>query len=157
MELVPMTQKGYDQMRAKLDKLKNVEMPRLEKALGDAREMGDLSENSEFETARHEIWITEQQIAELEDKVARAQIVAASEIVKDKVGIGALVKVEDLDKKYKDEFLIVGEGETRKDVDCVSSTSPLGQAILGKKIGEVAEVEAPRGRIRYKVLGIKVE
>src|SRR5262245_50732465 len=99
MDLVPMTQKGYDQMKEKLDRLKNVEMPRLEKALGDAREMGDLSENSEFETARHEIWITEQQIAELQDKVARAQIVSAGEMSASQVGIGALVKVEDVDKK----------------------------------------------------------
>ncbi len=147
-----MTQRGYDQAKDKLHKLKNVELPRLEKSLGDARELGDLSENSEFETARHEINIIETQIAELSDKLARAEIIEIEE--GDKVGIGAKVKVTDLDTKRPDEFFVVGEGETREDSDCVSVASPLGQAILGLKVGEVAEFAAPRGKIRYKVVKI---
>jgi transcription elongation factor GreA len=150
MDRVPMTRRGYDQAREKLDRLKNVEMPRLEKALGDARDMGDISENSEYETARHEIGITEQQIADLTDKIARAEIIEA--LNADEITIGALVKVMDLDSKRPDEFMIVGEGETRPEVDTVSVSSPLGTALLGKKVGDVAEFEAPRGRIRYRVV-----
>lgn len=149
---VPMTQRGYDQAREKLNRLKNEELPRLEKALGDAREMGDISENSEFETARHEIGILETQIADLTDKLARAEIIEPSK--GDVAALGARVKVTDLDTKRGDEFMLVGEGETRDDVDCVSVASPLGQAVLGLKVGDVAEFAAPRGRIRYKVVKI---
>ena len=152
---IPMTRRGYEQAKDKLDRLKNVELPRLEKALGDAREMGDISENSEYETARHEIGITETQIAELTDKIARAEIIEASNATE--ITIGAVVKVTDLDSKRPDEFMIVGEGETRADVDTVSVSSPLGLALLGKKPGDVAEVEAPRGRLRYKIVSFKYE
>lgn len=152
---IPMTPRGFEQAKEKLNRLKYVELPRLEKALGDAREMGDISENSEYETARHEIGITETQIAELTDKIARAEIIEASNATE--ITIGARVKVTDLDSKRPDEFMIVGEGETRDDVDTVSVSSPLGLALLGKKGGDVAEVEAPRGRLRYKIVSFKYE
>jgi transcription elongation factor GreA len=152
MERVPMTPAGFEQARQKLDHLKNVELPRVEKALGAAREMGDLSENAEFDVAREMMWNLERQIAELEDKVSRAEVIDTAALRQDSVAIGALLKVEDLDARRREEFLLVGEGEVRRDVDTVSVTSPLGQAFLGKKAGEVAEVEAPRGRIRYRII-----
>ncbi len=155
MDRIPMTRRGYEQAREKLDRLKNVELPRLEKALGDARDMGDISENSEYETARHEIGITETQIAELTDKIARAEIIERG--VSEDVTIGAIIQVQDLDSKRTDEFMIVGEGETRPDVDTVSVSSPLGMALVGKKAGETTEVEAPRGRIRYKIVSFRYE
>ena len=150
-----MTRRGYEQAREKLDRLKNVELPRLEKSLGDARELGDLSENSEYETARHEIGITETQIADLSDKLSRAEIIERGD--SDMVTIGAIVKVKDLDSKRDDEFMIVGEGETRPEFDTVSVSSPLGMALVGKKIGDAAEVEAPRGKIRYKIVAFRYE
>lgn len=152
MERVPMTPAGFEQARQKLDYLKNVELPRVEKALGAAREMGDLSENAEFDVAREMMWNLERQIAELEDKVSRAEVIDSSGLRQDSVAIGALLKVEDLDASRQEEFLLVGEGEVRRDVDTVSVTSPLGQAFLGKKAGEVVEVEAPRGRLRYRIV-----
>jgi transcription elongation factor GreA len=152
MDRIPMTRNGYEQARQRLDHLKNVEMPRVQKALGDAREMGDLSENAEFDAARNEMWNLDQQIAELETKLALAEVIDASRLNLDTVAIGAMVKVEDVDARRKDEFLLVGEGEVRSDVDTVSVTSPLGQALIGRKAGELAEVQAPRGKIRYKVL-----
>jgi transcription elongation factor GreA len=155
MDRIPMTRRGYEQAREKLDRLKNVELPRLEKSLGDARELGDLSENSEYETARHEIGITETQIADLSDKLSRAEIIERGD--SDMVTIGAIVKVKDLDSKRDDEFMIVGEGETRPEFDTVSVSSPLGMALVGKKIGDAAEVEAPRGKIRYKIVAFRYE
>jgi len=147
-----MTQEGYEQAEKRLHWLKNIEMPRLEKALGEAREMGDLSENAEYDAARQEIWNTEQQIAQLEDRLARAQIADPKRAPSDSIAIGALVKIEDLGSKGCEEILLVGEGELRKEFDCVSVVSPLGQAFIGKRVGEVAEVQAPRGILRYKVL-----
>jgi transcription elongation factor GreA len=152
MDRIPMTREGYEQVRKKLDHLKNVEQPRLQKALGEARELGDLSENAEFDAARNELWNVDQMIADLETKLALADIIDASKLNLDTIAIGALVKVEDVDARRKDEFLLVGEGEVRSDVDTVSVTSPLGQAFIGKKAGEVAEVQAPRGKVRYRIL-----
>ena len=157
MDRIPMTREGYEQAKKKLDHLKNVEMPRVQKALGDARELGDLSENAEFDAARNEMWNLDQMIAELETKVASADVIDPSKVPTDTLAIGAVVKVEDVDARRKDEFMLVGEGEIRKHVDTVSVTSPLGQALIGKKVGEIAEVQAPRGRIRYKVLEFKYE
>lgn len=152
MERVPMTPEGYEQLEKKLHHLKNVEIPRLQKALGDARELGDLSENSEFETARSEIWTTERIIAELQDRLGRAQIIDTSKAPTDSVAIGALVKIQEVGAKKPEEILLVGEGETRKEYDCVSVSSPLGSAFIGKKIGDVAEVQAPRGTLKFKIL-----
>src|SRR5437870_2386341 len=145
MDRIPMTPEGYEQAKKRLDHLKNVEMPRVQKALGDAREMGDLSENAEFDAARNEMWSLDQQIADLETKLSLAEIFDPKTMKLDTVAIGAYVKVEEVDRRAKDEFLLVGEGESRDKVDTVSVTSPLGSALIGKKIGEIAEVQAPRG------------
>lgn len=152
MDRIPMTREGYEQIRRKLDHLKNVELPRLQRALGEARELGDLSENSEFDAARSEMWNVDQQIAELEQKLALADVIDPSALKLDAIAIGAFVRAEDLETRRKEEFLLVGEGEVRNGVDTVSVVSPLGQAFLGKKVGDVAEVQAPRGRLRYRVL-----
>lgn len=152
MDRIPMTPRGYDQARKRLDHMKNVEMPRVQKALGDAREMGDLSENAEFDAARDEMWNLDTQIADLESRLALADVIDLSKVDPDLVAIGAKVKVEDMDARRKDEFLLVGEGEVRDDMDTVSVTSPLGQALIGKKSGDLTEVLAPRGKIRYKIL-----
>ena len=147
-----MTPEGFEQARKRLDHLKNVEMPRVQKALGDAREMGDLSENAEFDAARNEMWSLDQQIADLETKISLAEIFDPKTMKLDTVAIGAFVKLEEVDRRGKDEFLLVGEGEVRDDVDTVSVTSPLGQALIGRKSGDLTEVLAPRGRIRYKII-----
>jgi transcription elongation factor GreA len=152
MDRIPMTREGYEQIRRKLDHLKNVELPRLQRALGEARELGDLSENSEFDAARSEMWNVDQQIAELEQKLALADVIDPSALKLDAIAIGALVRAEDLETRRQEEFLLVGEGEVRNDVDTVSVVSPLGRAFLGKKVGDVAEVQAPRGRLRYRIL-----
>ncbi len=152
MERVPMTPEGYEQLLAKVDHLRNVELPRLQKALGDARELGDLSENSEYETARSELWNTEQMILQLDDRLGRAEVVDTKKAPVDSIAIGALVKVLEVGAKKPEEILLVGEGETRSAYDCVSVTSPLGQAFLGKKPGEQVEVKAPRGTLRFEIL-----
>jgi transcription elongation factor GreA len=155
MDRIPMTPEGFEQARKRLDHLKNVEMPRVQKALGDAREMGDLSENAEFDAARNEMWSLDQQIADLETKISLAEIFDPKTMKLDTVAIGAYVKVEEVDRRAKDEFLLVGEGESREKVDTVSVTSPLGSALIGKKVGEIAEVQAPRGLMRYKIVSFK--
>lgn len=155
MDRIPMTPEGFEQMKKRLEHMKNVEMPRVQKALGEAREMGDLSENAEYDAARNEMWNLDTMIAELETKVSLAEIIDPKTLKLDTVAIGAHVKVEEVDKRGKDEFMLVGEGEVREGVDTVSVTSPLGSALIGKKVGEIAEVQAPRGKVRYKITSIK--
>jgi transcription elongation factor GreA len=155
MDRIPMTPEGFEQMKKRLEHMKNVEMPRVQKALGEAREMGDLSENAEYDAARNEMWTLDTMIAELETKVSLAEIIDPKTLKLDTVAIGAHVKVEEVDKRGKDEFMLVGEGEVREGVDTVSVTSPLGSALIGKKVGEIAEVQAPRGKVRYKITSIK--
>ncbi len=155
MDRVPMTQQGYDQLKAQLHKLQNVELPRVQKALGEAREHGDLSENSEFDAAREELWRLDRKVGELSTQLAFAQVVDPTKLQLDEITLGATVKVEDITMKRKDEFMIVGQGETREGVETVSVASPLGQALVSKKVGDVVEFQAPRGKLKYKVLSIR--
>ncbi|MBI2931345.1 MAG: transcription elongation factor GreA [Planctomycetes bacterium] len=155
MDRVPMTQQGYDQLKAQLDKLKNEELPRIQKALGDAREMGDLSENAEFDAAREEMWRVDRRILELEDQLARATVVNASKFANGEITLGVTVQCEDLDFSRKDEFVLVGEGERREGIDTVSVASPLGQALVGRRVGDVIEIKVPRGKLRYKIVDVR--
>ena len=150
-----MTPEGYEQAKKRLDFFKNTEMPRIQKALGDAREMGDLSENAEYDAAREEMWKLDQAIADLETKCSLAEIFDPKTMKLDTVAIGAYVKLEEVDRRGKDEFLLVGEGESREKMETVSVMSPLGSALIGKKVGEIAEVQAPRGKVRYKIVSFK--
>ncbi len=150
-----MTPEGYEQAKKQLDHLKYVEMPRVQKALQEAREMGDLSENAEFDAARTELWNLDQRIADMESKVSLAEVIDAKSLKLDTIAIGAFVKIEDLKTRRSDEFLLVGEGESREKVDTVSVTSPLGAALIGKKVGEKTEVQAPRGLVQYKIVSFK--
>lgn len=156
MDRIPMTPEGFEQIRKRLEHLKNVELPRVERSLGAAREMGDLAENAEFDAARQELWSLERQIADLERRVACADVIDPSRLVSQEVvALGALVRVEEVGTGRQEEFLLVGEGEVRRDVDTVSVASPLGRVLVGRKAGETVEVEAPRGRLRYQILGYR--
>jgi transcription elongation factor GreA len=155
MSRIPMTPEGYEQAKKQLDHLKYVELPRVQKALQEARELGDLSENAEYDAARNELWSLDQRIADMESKVSLAEVIDAKTLNLDTIAIGAMVKIEDLKTRRSDEFLLVGEGEVRDNVDTVSVTSPLGSALIGKKVGEQTEVQAPRGLVKYKVVSFK--
>ncbi len=157
MERIPMTPDGYEQAVRKLRRLKDVELPRVEKALGAAREMGDLAENAEFDAAREELWNLERQIAELERRISLADVIDPSRSRQDGVAIGALVRLEDAATGLVEDILLVGEGEIRSGVDTVSVASPLGRALLGKKSGQTVEVDAPGGKLRYKIVDYRYE
>lgn len=156
MDRVPMTRDGYEQACRKLANLKNVELPRVQRALGAALEMGDLAENAEFDAAREELWRLERQIAELEQRLARAEVIDPTQRGSEGcVTLGAFVTVEAEGDGGREEFLLVGEGEVRSEVDTVSVASPLGRALVGRRVGETVEVEAPAGRLRYRILGFR--
>jgi transcription elongation factor GreA len=152
-----MTKQGHEQLEARLKRLKEEELPRIQKAIGAALEMGDVSENAELDAAREEARNTERMIGELEQQFACADIIDASQVPKDAIAIGATVVLEDLKRGGEIDYMLVGEGETRDDRDTVSVTSPLGSSLIGHKAGDEVEFQGPRGALRYKVVSFRYE
>jgi transcription elongation factor GreA len=156
-DIIPMTRTGYNKIRAELDELEQVQMPDVEQRIATARAEGDLKENAEYHGARETQGMLQAKINLLKDKLARASIVDATTLPKDQVGFGAKVVVKDLDFGDKEEFTLVGAGEEDYDAGKINVTSPLAQGLIGKKVGEVAEVEVPAGTNRFEVLDIQFE
>jgi transcription elongation factor GreA len=134
--------------------MKSVQMIEITKRVATAREMGDLSENAEYHAAREDQGMLQAKIRQLEDELARAYIVDRSNLPNDVVVFGARVKVKDLDFDEEEEYTLVGPGEEDYDNNKILTTSPIGQGLIGKKIGDTAEIQVPRGVLHYKVLAI---
>jgi len=152
---IPMTRAGYDKLKAELDQMRNVEMPVLEERVGRARAEGDLTENAEYEGARESLEILRARVNALRDKLSRAELVDPSRVLKDEVAFGATVAVKDLDSGDEEEFTLVGAGEEDYAAGKILVTSPLAQGLVGKRIGDRAEIQVPKGTIRYEILGIR--
>ena len=146
-----LTEQGLEELKKELDELKLVRRPEVVQALKEARALGDLSENAEYDAARDEQAKTEARIKELEYIVENANVVKAS---KSKVGIGSTVTVLYVDDDEEDEYKMVGETEVDIDNNKISQNSPIGKAIFGHKAGEVVSVEAPNGSYDLKIVSI---
>jgi transcription elongation factor GreA len=148
---IPMTREGYDKLRADLDRLQHVEMLAVTKRVAHAREMGDLSENAEYHAAREDQGILQARINELKDRLHRALIIEKNAQPSDTVVFGSRVRVKDLDYDEEETFELVGPGDEDYDNNKILITSPIGQGLLGKKVGETATIPVPKGTIRYEV------
>jgi transcription elongation factor GreA len=151
---IPMTREGYEKLKAELANLNDVKMIEVTKRVAAARDLGDLSENAEYHAAREDQGLLQAQIDVLRGKIARAMIVDPSKMAKDTVVFGTKVKVMDLDMDEEETFELVGPGQDDPDKNRILTTSPIGQGLIGKKKGDVAEIKVPRGTIRFKVLEI---
>jgi len=151
---IPMTKEGYERQKADLDRMKSVEMIEAAKRIATARDMGDLSENAEYHAAREDQGMLQARINELEYKLSRAIIVDKSSLPTDVIVFGAQVKVKDLDAQDIEIFHLVGPGEEDYNSNKILTNSPIGQGLLGKKIGEIVDIVVPMGTIRYEVLEI---
>ena len=151
---IPMTKEGYEKKKADLDRMTNIEMIEVAKRIATAREMGDISENAEYHAAREDQGMLQARIDALKDQLSRAMIIDKSALPTDVVAFGALVKVKDLDMAEVETFHLVGPGEEDYNNNKILTNSPIGQGLLGKKIGEVASIKVPMGTIRYEVLEI---
>jgi transcription elongation factor GreA len=149
-----MTREGYEKLKAELSHLNDVKMIEVTKRVAAARDLGDLSENAEYHAAREDQGLLQAQIDLLRTKLAKAYIIDPKQLPKDTVVFGAKVKVKDLDMDEEEEFTLVGPGQDNPDQNRILTTSPIGQGLLGKKKGEVAEIQVPRGVLRFKVLEI---
>lgn len=156
-ERVPMTRPGYDKLKEELNQMENEEMPVIEKRIAAARAEGDLSENAEYHGARESQGMLQAKINLLKDKLSRAEIVDTSTLPKDQVVFGVTVKVKDLDFGDTEEFTLVGAGEEDYDAGKILITSPLGQGLLGKKVGEKAEIEVPAGTNHFEILELRFD
>ncbi|MFN9928661.1 MAG: transcription elongation factor GreA [Phenylobacterium sp.] len=155
MEKVPMTVEGYRSLDEDLKRLKTLERPAVIAAISEARAHGDLSENAEYHAAKERQGWIEGQIADIEDKMARAQVIDVSKLSVKQIKFGATVSVIDEDTEEKARYQIVGEHEADVKRGRVSVTSPIARAIIGKETGDVVEVNTPGGVKAYEI--VKVE
>jgi transcription elongation factor GreA len=156
-ERIPMTRAGYEKIKAELADLENEKMPEIEKRIALARAEGDLRENAEYHGARESQGMLMAKINQLKSKLAMAELVDPATMPKDQVVFGATVKLKDLDFGDTEEFTLVGAGEEDYDAGKINVTSPLAQGLLGKKVGEKAEVQVPAGVNKFQILEIRFE
>src|SRR3712207_890128 len=150
------TRETLEQMKAELQHLRGVERPAASKAIAEAREKGDLRENAEYDAAKEAQGHLEAKLAQLEGMIASARIVDESTIDTSKVSILTKVKVTNLNTKKQVTYQIVSEKEADLKAGKISSTSPIGKGLLGKAVGDIAEVTAPAGVLKFKIEDISV-
>jgi len=154
MEKIPMTQDGLVRLEDELRRLRTEERPAIIRAIAEAREHGDISENSEYHAARERQSFIEGRLAELEDVVSRAQVIDTSQLSGDIVRFGATVLLVDEETEEEATYRLVGSHEADAGAGLLSVTSPLGRALIGKTLGDMVEVKTPRGSRTYEVVKI---
>ena len=154
MDKVPMTVSGYASLEEELKRRQQVERPRIIQAIAEARSHGDLSENAEYHAAKEAQSLNEGRIAELEDKLSRAEVIDVSKLSGSTVMFGATVTLVDEDTEEQKVYQIVGETEADVKAGRVSITSPTARALIGKKVGDTVEVNTPGGGKSYEILKV---
>jgi transcription elongation factor GreA len=151
VDKVPMTKTGYGRLEEELKRLKSIERPAIVKAIAEAREHGDLSENAEYHAARERQSFVEGRVQELEDKISRADIIDVAALTGKDIKFGATVSLIDDDSEENVTYQIVGEDEADIKAGRLSVTSPLARALINKSIGDTVEVVTPKGAKGYEV------
>jgi len=155
MSRIPMTVRGAERVKAELHRLKTAERPAVIQAIADARAHGDLSENADYDAAKERQGFIEGRIAELEGKIANAQVIDPASIdAQGRVVFGATVEIEDLDSGERVTYQIVGDDESDIKAGKVSINSPVARALIGKSEGDTAEVQAPGGVRAYEIVNV---
>ncbi|HET6223655.1 MAG TPA: transcription elongation factor GreA [Dongiaceae bacterium] len=154
MSKIPMTADGLQRLEEELRHLKLVERPAVIRAIAEAREHGDLSENAEYHAARERQSFIEGRVAELEDKIARAEVIDVSKLSGKQVMFGATITLVDEDTDEKASYQIVGPDEADVKAKRLSVTSPLARALIGKKVGDSVEVTTPSGSKSYEIVRV---
>ena len=154
MDKIPMTAAGYAALEAELRQRQSEDRPRIIQQISEARSHGDLSENAEYHAAMEQQSLNEGRIAELEDKISRAEVIDVSKLSGETITFGATVTLVDEDTDEERKFQIVGETEADAKHGKISITSPIGRALIGKKKGASVEVMTPKGAKGYEVLKV---
>ena len=155
MEKVPMTSAGYKMLQVELKQRTTVERPRIVDAISEARAHGDLSENAEYHAAKEAQGLNEGRIAELEDKLSRAEVIDVTKLSGEVVKFGATVTLIDEDTEEEKRYMIVGDVESDVKQNKVSISSPIARALIGKTLGDSVEVTAPGGARSYEIVEVR--
>jgi transcription elongation factor GreA len=153
----PITKKGYDALKTELDRLRKVERPQVIESIAEARAHGDLSENAEYDAAKERQGFIEARIAEIESKLADARIVEIAGRSSDTIVFGATVLVIEQESQAKRQYTLVGQDEADMKFNRISIQSPVGRALIGKRVGDFIEVQTPVKTVEYEVIEIKFE
>ena len=155
MNKIPMTVEGFNRLHEELKRLKSTDRPAIIRAIAEARTHGDLAENAEYHAARERQSFIEGRLAELEDKIARAEVIDVSKLSGSVVKFGATVTLSDEETEEEQTFRIVGEDEADIRNGRLSVTSPLARALIGKQTGDSIEVTTPRGSKAYEIIRVR--
>ena len=153
----PITKKGYEALKAELDRLRKVERPKVIEAIQEARAHGDLSENAEYEAAKERQGFIESRITELERKLAEARIIETSHLSGETVVFGATVVLLDLQGQQEKQYTLVGQDEADLKNGRISVQSPVGRALIGHRVGDHVEVTTPSGVAEYEIKAIRFD
>lgn len=154
MNRVYLTKEGYEKLRSELEKLEKEERPVVIDAISRAREFGDLSENAEYAAAKERQMHLEKRIAEIHEKLTRSEIIDEAQIPKDKAYLGASVTLKDAASGDEVTYMLVSTDEADFSQNKISTESPVGKAMLGKKVGDKVEATVPAGTLNYEILSI---
>ena len=155
MKDVILTKEGYEKLKKEIDFLRGDKRREVAERIRVAREFGDIAENAEYDDAKNEQAMLEHKIAQLEERLLSARVITKKEISKDTVSVGSKVRLRDMQANKTFEYHIVGSAEANPAQQKLSNESPVGKAIIGHKKGDVVEVTAPRGALKFKILEIK--
>ena len=150
----PMTSKGFKKLKLELEDLKNIQRPMIIKAIAEAREHGDLSENAEYHAAREKQSFIEGKIGDLESKISRAQVIDTTSLNNSRVTFGTTIELLDLETNSNHVYTIVGVDEADIEKQLISVNAPLSKAMINKEVGDVVEVSTPNGLKEYQVKSI---
>ena len=155
MKEVILTPEGYEKLKQEIEYLSNDKRREVADRIRVAREFGDIQENAEYDDAKNEQALLEHRIATLEERLRSARVLEKGDVKKDEVSVGSKVKLKDMETNKTVEYRIVGSAEANPAESKLSNESPVGKAIMGRKKGEVVEVSAPRGSLKFKIIEIK--
>jgi len=153
----PITKKGYEALKAELDRLRKVERPQNIEAIAEARAHGDLSENAEYDAAKEQQGFIESRIVELQSKLADARVIEIAGRVSETVVFGATVLVVEQSSQEKKQYTLVGQDEADMKFNRISVQSPVGRALIGKRVGDFVEVTTPVKKVEYELMEIRFE
>ena len=156
VDYIYLSQEGYDNLKAELEELKAIKRPEIIKKISEARAFGDLKENAEYHAAKEAQSVLENKILQLEQTMSRAKILKKGDMAANKVTILSQVKLKDLHRNVEIEYTLVSPEESDFKLNKISTTSPVGKALLGKEIGDVVEIQVPAGILKYEILDLKL-
>ena len=156
MSIIYLSQQGYDDLKAELQQLKSVDRPNIITQIAEARDKGDLSENAEYDAAKEAQGLLEARIAKLENDVANARVLDKTDMDTSTVHLLTKVTIKNIDNGMQMTYAIVSESEADLAAKKISVTSPIGKGLLGKAIGEVAEIQAPNGIVNFEIIDIQI-